>query len=158
MKTLGWLLILMLAFTSISCAKKKQPDPKLWEIQPPTARVVALTLTDQTDTGFRVEAVVELTNDNRVALPLVNTHYEITVGNAGTLSLVEASNKTIPAHGKQLLTLPASFAWDGPAPAGAPWVVKGRVSYHPPGELRQIMTETKIPLPRLEFHSQGSLN
>ncbi len=158
MKTLGWLLILCFALVGMSCAKKKQPDPKLWQINKPVARVVSMTVAEQTDAGFRVVATIELTNDNRVPLPLIDTRYEITVGQAGTLSLVEPAGRTLPAHGKQTLTLPASFAWNGPAPAGAPWTVKGKVSYHPPGELRQIMTETNIPLPWCDFQGQGELN
>jgi len=158
MKTLGWLLVLCFALTGMSCATKKQPDPKLWNIIKPDTRVLAVDVVEQTDAGFRVVATVELTNENRVALPLVETRYEITVGQAGTLSLVQPAGRTLPAHGKQTLTLPASFAWNGPAPAGAPWTVKGRVSYRPPGELRQVMTETNIPLPWADFQEQGQLN
>lgn len=157
MKTLGWLLILTMALAGLSCAKKKHPDPKLWEVIKPQTRVLALTITEQTDTGFRAEARVELVNENRVELPLLRVHYQIDIQGIGSVSLMDEAGRTLPARGSQQIILPASFAWQGPVPTDTPWLVKGRVSYYPPGELRQIMTETKIPLPESSFEGQGSL-
>lgn len=157
MKTVAWLLVLGLSLACVSCAKKKHPDPKLWNVQSPVAKVISFKVTQQTDAGFRVEAVVELTNENRVPLPLLDIYYEISIDKVGTIALVDDANRTVPSFGKQQMTLPASFAWDGPAPAGASWTVTGRVKYDPPGELRQIMTETKIPLPDSNFHDTGKL-
>lgn len=158
MKIVAWLLVLGLSMACVSCAKKKHPDPKLWNIQSPTATVVSVKVTEQTDAGFRVEAVVELVNENRVPLPLLDIHYTIEIDKIGSFSIEDDANRTVPAYGKQQITLPASFAWKGPAPAGAAWTVTGRVKYDPPGELRQIMTETKIPLPDSDFHDTGKLN
>lgn len=157
MKTFGWLLVLGISLACVSCAARKKPDPRLWQIKSPDAKVISLKVTEQTDAGFRVEAVVELTNENRVALPLLDVHYNITVDKAGSFSLTDSTNRTIPAFGKQQIILPASFAWKGHAPAGANWSVTGRVKYDPPGELRQILTETNIPLPDSSFQSQGKL-
>ena len=157
MKIFSWLIILGLSFACVSCAKKKHPDPELWNVITPQATIISVNVTEQTDTGFRVEAVVELTNENRVPLPLLDIHYTVTVENAGSVSVLDDANRTIPAHGKQQVTLPASFAWDGPAPAGSTWTVSGKVQYDPPGELRQILTETKVPLPVSQFKNTGNL-
>lgn len=157
MKTLHWLMVIGLALACVSCAKKKHPDPSLWEVKDPAAKVLSLRVTQQTDTGFRVVATVELTNDNRVPLPLIDTRYHIHIDKVGSISLVDKARRTLPANGRQTLELPASFAWNGPAPAGAAWNVQGTVSYHPPGELRQIMTDSNIPLPRSDFQETGSL-
>lgn len=157
MKSLVWLMVLGLSLACVSCAKKKHPDPALWQIQSPQAKVISCHVTQQTDAGFRVEAVIELSNDNRVPLPLLDTHYTIKIEKVGSISLVDEAKRTVPAFGKQQLILAASFAWKDPAPAGAVWTVTGRVKYDPPGELRQILTETKIPLPDSHFHDSGKL-
>lgn len=158
MKTFSWLIVLGLSLACVSCAKKKHPDPELWNVITPQASVISLQVTEQTDTGFRVEAVVELTNENRVPLPLLDIHYKIEVDKVGSISVLDDANRTIPAHGKQRVILPASFAWQGPAPGGASWTVSGKVQYDPPGELRQILTETKVPLPVTHFKEAGKIN
>lgn len=156
-RSFTWLLLTLLCCASIACAKKKVPDPKLWEIQTPQARVVSMKVTSQTDDGFRVEATVQLDNENRVPLPLLDIHYTIAIEGVGSISLVDHAHRTIPAFGSQRIVLPASFAWEESSIAGLPWQVEGNVKYQPPGELRQIMTETNIPLPDSTFKNSGKL-
>jgi hypothetical protein len=62
-------------------------------------------------------------------------------------------NATIPAHGSQRLTLP--FAVSGRP--GDAYRVTGSITYRPPGEIRQLLTDIGIPLPWITINATGQV-
>ena len=135
------------------CALPKPPTI----LKAPVTSILSVALSEQTDAGVRVEVVIELVNENDVPLPLITSNYRISVGSAGSFAFIDQTNCTVPAHGTQTLTLPAAFAHGGANLHGAPYDVSGAISFKPPGEVREVMTESGIPLPRSSFAGKGKL-
>ena len=134
-------------------------------ISSPTAEVKSISLVDQSAQGAKVQVVVELKNDNTVPLPLVECGYSVTLDGIGTFSFVDKPNKAIPARradinagpASQMITLIAVFATAGSEVKGAACRVSGSVVYEPPGEVRKVMTESSVPLPRVSFSGEGKI-
>lgn len=124
-------------------------------LETPTIEVVNVRVAEQTGEATRIEALVELTNPNDTPLPLTSASYTISAGNAGSVSLDDRPNRTLPALGKQTVLLPASLRTNGASLKGAPCTVSGSITYEPPGEVRKILTESGIPLPWVDFSKSG---
>lgn len=125
-------------------------------VQRPTARVEQVAVTEQTPQGLRVEFTVALENPGDTPLPIRETRYSIELGeSAKPFTFTDKTVATIPANGVQTLTFPAAFA-DGDA-SGRPYHLTGAVVYEPPGEFRRLLTESRIPLPFVEFSATGNL-
>ncbi len=123
----------------------------------PKAQVRDVSVVEQTNQGARVEAVVLLTNPNKTALPLVESSYSLTVSGAGTYEWSDQVHRTLPASGRQVVVLPAVLATEGVDVRGREYEIDGSIIYKPPGQIRQLMTEAKIPLPRVHFSGKGQL-
>lgn len=126
-------------------------------VETPTIEVVNVRVAEQTGEAARIEALVELTNPNDTPLPLTSASYTLSVGSAGSVSLDDFPNRTLPALGKQTVLLPASVRTNGANLKGAAYTVSGSVTYEPPGEMRKILTESGIPLPWVDFSKSGSV-
>lgn len=124
-------------------------------LETPTIDVVNVRVTEQSAEAARIEAMVELTNPNDTPLPLTSASYTLSVGNAGSISLDDIPNRTLPALGKQTVLLPASVRTGGANLKGAAFTISGSITYQPPGEMRKILTETGIPLPTADFSKSG---
>lgn len=121
----------------------------------PTATVAGLRVVERTSVGCRVELTLELANPNAVSLPLERTQYTIAIAGGLAVTLEDHANCTVPAKGRQTVTLPASFADEGTSVQGASFKVQGLVQYKPPGEWRTILTESGVPLPSSRFQGAG---
>lgn len=133
----------------------------------PNAGVVGVVLVSQTHEGARLETVVELENSNRTPMPLVEAEYTVSLQGVGRYTGHEWLHRTIPAAsgqgegdggspGRQVVRLPVAIANTGWGDlAGAEYEVEGSVSYRPAGEVRQLLTEMRVPLPSVGFEGSG---
>ena len=128
----------------------------LGSIQDPSAKVVSVRVTQHTDQGSRVEVQVDLSNPNTAPLPLKRCQYTLRIADAGVYSFDDYPQRTLPSHGAQSVVLPAGFPTDK-ALAGASYELEGSIQYEPPGEVRKLLTESKIPLPSVGFHASGRI-
>ena len=122
-----------------------------------TARVDSVRIDDRTDQGVRVLVTVVAENPNDIPLPIVKAKYEVRVTGADAFAFTDLPKATLPAHGTQTITLPAAFAFDGGNAVGASYRVDGQLTYEPPGEIRQLLTEYNVPLPSASFKDDGAL-
>ncbi|MFW5682489.1 MAG: hypothetical protein ACOC1G_05730 [Phycisphaeraceae bacterium] len=121
----------------------------------PHGRVLDAALVEETPDGSRIEFVVELENPREEHYPLVEARYSLEVIGAGTFWFTEYPIQALPGNGTQRLLLAGAL----PATdlAGRQWRVNGAVSYKPGGELRQVLTDSGIPLPVVNFDGRGKL-
>jgi len=145
------LLIASLFITGCRVAEKVKEE----KVDTPPATVASVRVAQQTGEGVRLEVVVELTNPNDVALPLKSSSFSVRVGGAAA-SMSTRPNRTLPARGMQTVVLPIALA-TGESVSGAQVSVTGTITYEPPGEIRKLLTESKIPLPTTSFSYQGQI-
>lgn len=125
------------------------------DLATPAASVTGVRLVEQTEEGALLEITIGVENPNDVALPLSAASFSVDVaGASGTFT--GKPNRTLPAGGSQTVTLNAALATTASV-SGAAVSVRGTITYVPPGEIRQLMTETYIPLPSAPFTYGGSV-
>lgn len=125
-------------------------------LQSPRASVGEAIVTEATSEGARIEMPLVLQNPNRTPLPIRETQYTIEV-DGQTFEFADRSAATMPAQGVQTVQMPAAFATPAGSLDGRSYVVRGRVTYEPPGEVRKVLTDSGIPLPSVGFESSGVL-
>ena len=157
-----WLLMALLVVAAAGC--RLADRFRLDRVPTPRTKVTAVKVTERTDEGARIEITVELTNPGDVALALVSAGYTVRVGGAAPVTFSSQPNRTLPAGGSQTVTLPAVLALSGGTSGGGEpartlpgVVVTGSIVYEPPGEIRQLLTESKVPLPSAQFRYRGQL-
>ncbi|MCX5660035.1 MAG: LEA type 2 family protein [Planctomycetota bacterium] len=126
----------------------------------PTASVVGVKLVKQTEQASRVEVTVALENPNDVPLPLTKSDYTVELGGR-SYSATDVPARTIPAHGRQEVMIPAVVTTAGGGGSGGPgssYRVDGSITYEPPGEIRKLLTDSYIPLPSVSFTRSGQLD
>ena len=140
----------------------------------PRAEVRGVSATDRSQEGLRLEIVVDLENTGDEILPLVASQYTVTIDQVGSYESSDRLIRTLPAAneletgrgdatatprqpGRQVIQLPVALPWDGRDVAGLTYRVEGTVSYRPPGEIRALLSEAKLPLPLVYFNGSGEL-
>jgi len=121
-------------------------------VQSPSAAVQSVELTEVSEAGAAAHVVVELTNPNDVPLPLPIANYRVRLGETDYKG-DSHPNATIPANGSQRIALP--FAVSGQP--GGKYRVTGSITYRPPGEIRQLLTDIGIPLPWITLNASGDV-
>ncbi|MEM1210468.1 MAG: hypothetical protein AAGI54_14500 [Planctomycetota bacterium] len=123
----------------------------------PKAEVVGVDVSDVSDEGTAVVVRVAVTNEGEVELPLPKVDYTVTVEGAESFSLVTVPDTVAPmgAGSTSLIELPAAFA--GGDLTGRPYRVSGTLTYEPPGDLRRLATDYRVPLPFALFSGEGVL-
>ncbi len=132
---------------------------------PPSASVEHVRVIDQSAQGSRLEVLVRMENPNVVALPLPSATFTLTLQGIGTFSFTDTPHVTLPAKrtdgefgpGVQFLKLPAAVATNGKDTHGAGYRVNGSIIYEPPGEIRKLLTESRVPLPTMNFSKSGTV-
>jgi hypothetical protein len=161
-RIVGSLARLAVLFTVLLCgmilpACRVQQATQVFDVlnrpSAPSARVVAVAVTEQHEQGSRVEAIVELSNRNDIPLPLREVHYTITVSGYDPFRLTEPANRTIAAEGVQTLRLVGVFPG---LVSGRAWRVGGSVQYEPPRTFVENLAEESLPLPRARFSEAGT--
>ena len=147
-------ILILVALVATGCSP---PKIDLNVLKRPSAKVTHVTIVEQTDQGAQVEVTVELRNPNSVPLPLVASQYTVTVDQIAPFSLHDEVHMTLPAGGRQTVTIHAAFAAGGDNLRGRACTVTGTITYRPPGQLRKVLTESYVPLPSVTFRGQGVL-
>lgn len=125
----------------------------------PVATVDGVVLHQVTADGLSVTIVLQLTNSNDRALPLRSAIYTLKLPGIGEYEGDVHPNATIPAEGGITITLPGSFAFapGAGAPASIQYELKGKLTYEPPGDVRELLTELGVYLPEFHFQSTGNV-
>ncbi|MEM0915743.1 MAG: hypothetical protein AAGK09_14200 [Planctomycetota bacterium] len=123
----------------------------------PKAEVIGVDVSDVSDEGTAVVVRVSVTNEGEVELPLPKADYTVTVEGAEPFSLVMVPDTVAPMGEGSLsvIELPAAFA--GGDLTGRAWRVSGTLTYEPPGDLRRLATDYRVPLPFTLFSGEGVL-
>lgn len=126
-------------------------------VQRPTAEVTGVRVGDATDEGSRVVVTVALHNRSDTPLPIRETRYTLQV-DGEEFAFTDVAPATIPASGTQTLRLPAAVRIPASAIDGRTYEVSGQATYVPPGEIRDLLTDSGVPLPSVSFSGSGRLS
>ncbi|MBL4699934.1 MAG: hypothetical protein JKX85_01625 [Phycisphaeraceae bacterium] len=144
-------LCLMLGLSGCQAYKAfKSPD-----LKPLVIQTVDVKLALQSSEAAKFEVTLLINNPNNTPLPLVNSEFVLDVSGHGKCVTQYVLHRTVPANGTQTVTVPVVIVTREQVTATTGYVVKGVVSYVPPGEFRKLMTESKVPLPVVMFEAEG---
>ncbi len=149
MKQLALLWLLYGAAALVGC-EKLSLTPTIYST--PDAVVTAVELLEVSPEGASARIVVDLKNKNDEPMPLKLARYRLSLGGEAYTGNTKA-NATVPARGALTLALTGAVAG---AP-GAAYDVSGSIEYQPPGEIRELMTDFKVPLPTINFSGAGQV-
>ena len=124
--------------------------------QPPEVAVTGVRVDEATEQGSRVVFSLALRNPGADPLPIRRTHYTLEV-DGRPFTFTDLAVATMPAEGVQTLSFPAAFSVPRERIAGASYRLSGAVVYEPPGELRDLLTDSRVPLPSVSFSDSGRL-
>ena len=127
-------------------------------ITAPTVKVTAARMAEASDEGIRMEIMLMLSNPNDEPLPLTRVHYTVRLDGSGRYDGDTRPNTTLPAGRQQELVLPAAVATASAAAGGTvSYTIEGAIEYLPPGEVRELITEMGVPLPKVDFSGHGTI-
>jgi len=157
------ILILLACFAALATQPGCIRRLKVWNsVQTPDAQLLDVRLADVSDAGVRLVARLRLTNPNDIPLPLTEVEHRFELRGVGVFRLADDPLVTLPARGEGVVEIAAAF--DEPeaiqaARMGEPmrYRVSGRVTYRPPGEIRAILTDSRVPLPSTGFDGRGEV-
>ncbi|MEM6552247.1 MAG: hypothetical protein AAF750_08985 [Planctomycetota bacterium] len=119
----------------------------------PSATVTGAYVTATGPDAASVNIVLALENPQAVELPVRFGDLRLRTG-AGTTPTIETRpHVTMPPKGIATVTLQGVAKHNGQGLVGQPLTVTGSLTYEPPGELRQMLTDTGFPLPDIGFSS-----
>jgi len=147
---LGCLLVAMIVVTSGCNVFKKFHTPVLLPLK---VTAVNVNLHERSAEGASYVITVELENPNDVDLPLKDCQYSLSVGDSKSNNLSINPKRTLPANGTQMVRMTASI----PEGGNGAYRASGTITFEPPGEIRKILTESKVPLPFVSFNGEGQL-
>lgn len=129
-------------------------------VERPGIELVDLAVTRRTPEGVAFAATVEMANANDVELPLDRMQLRLRVDGLGAFDAPSPPRVSLPPRGVRRVVLRAALP--APTPADAP--LGGRAyrctvsaTYVPPGEVREIGTESGLPLPVTRTSVRGTL-
>lgn len=125
-------------------------------VKDPKAEVTGLALQQQTEYGARMDLLVTLTNPNKVPLPVERASYWVQVEGLGQYSFTDVPHRTIPAGGSQVVRLPVAVPGNASL-AGKQASAGGTFTYNPPGEVRKLLTDSRVPLPSFSFDGRSEV-
>ena len=141
------LLGALLAVTAIGCTGVRQPN----------ANVTDATVAERTAEGRRIEFTVNVSNPNDTALPVKAMPYRVTVDGVGEFDMTDRPAVSLPPKGQQTVTVAAAFPDGAQTWSGRRFRITGWLKYQPPGQLRELMTQYRVPLPSVPFKAEGRL-
>lgn len=158
LKPLGRLIVVLVSLGAFSGCNPVSAVREAF-VFPPSAEVVDVTVTGQSDEAVQLALLLEMRNPNDIDLPLRRSRASVSLGGLPTVSVNDRPPVTIPAKGENRFTLvtaiptPAGFAVQGQSAR-----VSGRLTFEPPGEIRGVLTETGVPLPTVGFSETLTLS
>lgn len=126
-------------------------------VQRPAVEVGEAAVTQRTAEGARIELSLRLGNPNEVLLPVKQVRYRFTVEGLGVFATHEDPAVTLPPGEHQTIALAAAFGDDSQSWEGRRYEVFGEVSYLPPGRLRELLDQYRVPPPVVQFTAEGEL-
>lgn len=155
----GWILlslfVAMLTLVQFGCkAYDAFKEPALRPIKVETADV---KLVKQSDETAQFQVTLTISNPNDTALPLIESNLALSVTGHGTASTNYLLHRTAPANLVQTVTVPVVIVTHEQVTTGTSYSTKGTITYQPPGEIRKLLTDSKVPLPSATFNLQGQM-
>ncbi len=129
-------------------------------IKPPAVTDATAAVTSATDDGTALDVLVNVTNDNDEGLPLRDVTYTVEVGGVRVFSGTRSAEASVPAHGSQLVRLPASVptqVWTSAAAGGSSFRVAGSMTYVTPGAFAEALFDAGVRVPSMGFSASGEL-
>ncbi|MEM1213400.1 MAG: hypothetical protein AAGI68_14020 [Planctomycetota bacterium] len=117
----------------------------------PSATVTGAYVTATGPEAASVDIVLALKNPQAVELPVRFGDLRLRTDAGATPTIETRPQVTMPPGGVATVTLQGVARHDGQGLVGQPLNVNGSLTYEPPGELRQILTDTGVPLPTIGF-------
>ncbi|MEO0475959.1 MAG: hypothetical protein AAF085_08340 [Planctomycetota bacterium] len=124
-------------------------------ISRPEVMVTDVRLDEVSDGGGRVLFDLLVKNPNDEELPMPTVNYRVDVIGAGSFELTDRPYAALPKNGETTVTLAAAVS--GVNLPGKRVKVDGQIVFQPKGELRRLLYDNYIPLPRSNFSGEGVL-
>ncbi len=124
----------------------------------PAFEVSAARLVDRTDEGISLEFTLSGFNSSDKPLPLRNVDYTLSVDGKTVFHGSRAAEHTLPVGGTQDILLPAVVPLDALGSGSPRYVLSGLIEYSKPGELADVLFDSKIMRPKIGFRDQGTLD
>ena len=154
---LAWVIGGVVSLIGMGCAV----GPMLTEgiVQTPEAVVESVRVVDQTDDGLRLEAVVRIRNPNEVGLAAQRGSVWFELEGLRPYEARMEPTIALPPSGERLWRVPVAVAKPSPgwSAGGRSYKMEVELRFVPPGELREILTESGVPLPWLSATARGRL-
>lgn len=128
--------------------------------RPPEFDVAAVRPTERTDEGVAMVFELDAKNPNDVALPLREVDYTVELDGRTVFKGTRSAEATLRRQGTQQVRLPAVVNLTGsgehPATTGrVPYTIKGTVTYVTPGQIAELLFDTGVRVPTVEFSDSG---
>ena len=114
-----------------------------------------MRLDEVTSGGGRILFDLLVVNPNDEELPMPTVSYRVDVIGAGSFELTDRPYAALPRNGETTVTLAAAVS--GVNLSGKRVTVDGQVVFEPQGELRKLLYDNYVPLPRSSFSGEGVL-
>ena len=124
-------------------------------IDRPEVTVTDIRLDEVSAGGGRILFDLLVVNPNDEALPMPTVSYRVDVMGAGRFELTDRPYAELPKNGQTTLTFAAAVS--GVNLEGKRVTVDGEVVFRPEGEIRRLLYDNYVPLPRSDFSEQGVL-
>jgi hypothetical protein len=124
-------------------------------IQSPEVVVSDLRLEEVSEGGGRILFDLLVVNPNDEELPMPTVSYRVDVVGGGSFELSDRPYAALPRNGQTKVTLAAGVP--GINLQGKRVSVNGEVIFEPQGELRRLLYDNYVPLPRSDFSAEGVL-
>ena len=146
------LLIILLGssiLTSIGCSSVREPR----------FETMGVREVERTDSRTVYAFIVKATNPNKESIPLKEVSYTVTLDNTHKFSGVRSPETTLHTYAEHTFELPAVFdIAPGELSGIIDYKLNGSVKYLRPGKLSETMFESKLIVPKAEFHLRGQVN
>jgi len=156
----GWVGIIMVLALSIinGCHGRVKSSP-------PLVQVLSVNVVEQTKQGARLDVRIGVENPSLVALPLIRAQYTVTIEAAGTFTLTDQLNRTVPAGvenggspvGRQIVNLPVAITLSSDWPVSGSYIVQGELFYHRGRSFFSLLPESEFDLQGVIFEGSGQI-
>ena len=130
-------------------------------VTPPAVRVSEATLIETTDEALQVDLRIDLVNANPDPLKLELLTYTFAIGGQTVFTGWRSAEATISAYGRRTPWIPAIVRYEQvdwvEVPPSAEWSVQGTLIYVTPGQLAEILLDTGVRRPRVQFSGAGEV-
>lgn len=137
-----YLLLVFFAFTGCTGIGIDRPEVFVTDVR----------LDEAAAGGGRVLFDLLVVNPNEEELPMPTVSYRVDVVGGGSFELSDRPYAALPGNGQTVVTLAAGVT--GADLQGKRVAVDGEVIFEPQGELRRLLYESYLPLPRSRFSGE----